>query len=217
MSADNNNQNNTIQEDCFTLSEIVDDIAPKITDGQYLKLQNTIKKIFDTLSNGHTTRLEIVYIREYIEREPRPRRQYEKKVIMTTQEKIDAGYKHCRFCDSYVTPKHFAQHQRTDKCKSITLIKKLSSEEGKVFTDQSKMSELEQRDIDEVKQEIEQLESPDEDEGDDKPKPKPKKEKKPKVKKEKKPKVKKPSVASSMNDPPADPDSDDEPIQPRRK
>ena len=49
MSANNNNQNNTVKQDCESLGELIDEISPKITDGQYLKMMNTLKNIFDNI------------------------------------------------------------------------------------------------------------------------------------------------------------------------
>lgn len=163
MSANNNNQNNTVKQDCESLGELIDEISPKITDGQYLKMMNTLKNIFDKLTNGEATRPDIIFVRTVFVEAPRqPRRVPERREILTIEEKITAGYKHCRFCDSYITPKHYAKHQRSKKCESITKIKKATSEAGKVFTAHSSRVALEQKDIDELRQDILEVEEPEE-------------------------------------------------------
>lgn len=163
MSANANNQNKTAKQACESLGEIVDEISPKITDNQYLQLMNNLKIIFDKLTNGEATQPEITFIRTVFVEAPRqPRRQPEKKVILTIEEKIAAGYKHCRFCDSYITPKHYAKHQRSKKCADITKIKKATSEEGRVFTAHASRVALEQKDIDELRQDILEVEEPEE-------------------------------------------------------
>ena len=124
---------------------------------------NTLKNIFDKLTNGEATRPEIIFVRTVFVEAPRqPRRVPEKREILTIEEKITAGYKHCRFCDSYITPKHYAKHQRSKKCENITKIKKATSEAGKVFTAHSSRVALEQKDIDELRQDILEVEEPEE-------------------------------------------------------
>lgn len=163
MSANANNQNNTVKRDCEVLGEFIDEISPKITDGQYLKMMNTLKNIFDKLTTGQATQPEIVFIRTVFVDAPRqPRRKPEKKAVLTIEEKIAAGYKHCRFCDSYITPKHYSKHQRSKKCEDITKIKKATSEEGRVFTAHASRVALEQKDIDELRQDILEVEEPEE-------------------------------------------------------
>jgi len=163
MTTNTNNQNKTAEQACKSVGETIDEISPKITDGQYLQLMNDLKIIFDKLTNGQATRTDVVYIRTVFVEAPTPaRRQYEKRPVLTIEEKIKAGYKHCRFCDSYITSKHYAKHQRSQKCESITKIKKATSEAGKVFTAHASRVALEQKDIDEVKQDILEVEEPEE-------------------------------------------------------
>ena len=163
MTTNNNNQNKTAEQSCNSIAEFIDEISPKITDGKYLELMNNLKNIFDKLTTGQATRQDIIVIRTIFVEAPRqPRRQYEKRQVLTIEEKIQAGYKHCRFCDSYITSKHYAKHQRSQKCESITKIKKATSEAGKVFTAHESRVALEQKNIDEVKQDIIEVEEPEE-------------------------------------------------------
>jgi hypothetical protein len=165
MDADDNKQNKTAEEACHIVSGIIDDLSAIIPEGKYLLLMDNLKIMFDKLTNGEATQQDMTTVRfVFVEAEPRQRRKKaEKPKPLTTQEKIDSGlYTHCRFCDRHITHKHFPKHQRSAICKSITLTKKQVSEEGKVFTNQTCLIELEQRDIDEVKQDILEVENPEE-------------------------------------------------------
>ena len=165
MDANDNQQNKTAEEACFALSEMIDSVSAKLTDGEYLIMMDNLKIMFDKLTNGEATQQDMTTVRfVFVEAEPRERRpKKEKPKPLTTQEKIDSGlYTHCRFCDRHITHKHFPKHQRSAICKSITLTKKQVSEEGKVFTNQTCLIELENRDIDEVKQDILEVENPEE-------------------------------------------------------
>jgi hypothetical protein len=171
MDANDNQQNKTFQKVFEDLLESIDSISSKVTDGEYLIMMNCLKAVFDKASDDDDSQSyvglsqpDVRYIRIFIEAEPRQRRKKaEKPKPLTTQEKIDSGlYTHCRFCDRHITHKHFPKHQRSAICKSITLTKKQVSEEGKVFTNQNSLIELENRDIDEVKQDILEVENPEE-------------------------------------------------------
>jgi len=132
----------------FELLDIIDNIATRIDDNEYLKICNNLKKLKD--NNDITdNKMAQLRFREYIttitERVNnnsvilRHRQREQMKVRTATEMKTDAqklkdGWVRCKKCDRLVVKEYFNKHQYSDVCVRIAETKKLSKKLNKKNT-----------------------------------------------------------------------------------
>tara|TARA_R110000824_G_scaffold1467_2_gene7360 strand:- start:432 stop:950 length:519 start_codon:yes stop_codon:yes gene_type:complete len=120
--------------------EIIDNIAPLITDNNYLQLCNNLKILND--NNSKETLIQYVeVIRTRIRnnavvqnQEARTRMKCKtKNEMLTDAEKLKRGWKVCYKCDRIVLNIH--THHYSDVCKRTTESKKLTFKSNSITTD----------------------------------------------------------------------------------
>ena len=98
----------------------LDEFASEMKDNHYLVLVNNLKKIHDNLTK--TKVIELHY--RIVERGPTLKRH-----MLSRAEKMkDERYRLCSRCDCYITKDHYTRHQKTERCSTIFLKKKTSSQ-----------------------------------------------------------------------------------------
>ncbi len=119
--------------------EIIDNIAPLISENNYLQLCNGLKKLNDNKSK-ETIIEYIEVIRQRISNNPvvqnhqaRTRMKTKtKNEMLTDAEKLKRGWKVCGKCDRLVL--NISSHQYSDVCKRTTESKKLTYKSNSITT-----------------------------------------------------------------------------------
>jgi len=119
--------------------EIIDNIAPLISDNNYLQLCNGLKKLNDNKSKETIIRY-IEVVRERVRNNPvvqnhqsRTRMKTKtKNEMLTDAEKLKRGWKVCSKCDRLVL--NISSHQYSDVCKRTTESKKLTHKSNSIIT-----------------------------------------------------------------------------------
>lgn len=119
--------------------EIIDNIAPLISDNNYLQLCNGLKKLNDNKSK-ETIIQYIEVVRQRISNNPvvqnhqaRTRMKTKtKNEMITDAEKLKRGWKVCFKCDRLVL--NLSSHQYSDVCKRTTESKKLTHKSNSITT-----------------------------------------------------------------------------------
>jgi hypothetical protein len=119
--------------------EIIDNIAPLISDNNYLQLCNGLKKLNDNKSRETIIRY-IEVVRERVRNNPvvqnhqaRTRMKTKtKNEMITDAEKLKRGWKVCSKCDRLVL--NISSHQYSDVCKRTTESKKLTYKSNSITT-----------------------------------------------------------------------------------
>tara|TARA_R110000868_G_scaffold55849_3_gene173389 strand:- start:135 stop:617 length:483 start_codon:yes stop_codon:yes gene_type:complete len=115
---------------------IVDDIADKIPEGDYLNMMNHLKTMYGFKPTDGTTMSQMVAERvrqsPLVVQQERQARQNIKKLrdIKTDAEKLKNGWEICKLCDSIVS--EVKKHQTTKKCRDGFCSKRLVKSTGKV-------------------------------------------------------------------------------------
>ena len=120
--------------------EIIDNIAPLISDNNYLQLCNGLKKLNDNKSKETIIRY-IEVVRERVRNNPvvqnhQARTRMKTKTqseMLTDAEKLKRGWKVCCKCDRLVL--NISSHQYSDVCKRTTESKKLTHKSNSITTD----------------------------------------------------------------------------------
>jgi len=120
--------------------EIIDNIAPLISENNYLQLCNGLKKLNDNKSK-ETIIQYIEVVRERVRNNPvvqnhqaRTRMKTKtKNEMLTDAEKLKRGWKICPKCDRIVLD--ITSHQYSDVCKRTTESKKLTHKSNSITTD----------------------------------------------------------------------------------
>ena len=139
ITADNKRESIEFMNALNDMIEIIDNIAPLISDNNYLQLCNGLKRLNENKSK-ETIIQYIEVVRERVRNNPvvqnhqaRTRMKTKTKSEMITDaEKLKRGWKVCSKCDRLVL--NLSSHQYSDVCKRTTESKKLTYKSNTLTT-----------------------------------------------------------------------------------
>ena len=127
--------------------EIVDNVADKIDDGNYLELCNKLKDLYKLKPDDNVAKYLISQlgndevVRENIRRSNMPIRRTKETEFMNDYEKLKSGhYVRCESCSRVVSKGYFYTHKKNGVCIKTSSSKKISADTGKANT--SKQEDL---------------------------------------------------------------------------
>jgi len=141
ITAINQNESIAFMNALNDMLEVLDNIAPLITDNNYLILCNGLKTLNDNKSNKETVIQYIEVVRERV-RNNRIVQNHNSRInmkiktqqdMLTDAVKLKSGWKVCNKCDRLVLD--ISNHQYRDVCKRTNESKKLSHNSGSLITD----------------------------------------------------------------------------------
>mgnify|MGYP003636247875 FL=1 len=122
------------------LLEFVDDIAPLVNDGMYLKQMDNL----NTLGKNRTITQQITYLTQQVRNNEIVRNEQRRsqmpvtrqRKVLTRAEKLASGkWCLCERCDRLIGVGYYSQHRQTELCKSIKITKKLTHSFKRTNTD----------------------------------------------------------------------------------
>ena len=140
ITQDKKKESDDFMEVLNDMIEIIDNIAPLISDNNYLQLCNGLKKFYDNKSKETMIRyIEVVRERvrnNQIVQNHQSRTRMKVKTnnqMLTDAEKLKRGWNVCEKCDRIVLD--ISSHQYSDVCKRTTESKKLTHKSKSITTD----------------------------------------------------------------------------------
>ena len=120
--------------------EIVDSVADKIDDGNYLELCNKLRDLYKLKPEDNVAKylvsqlMEDDVVRDNVRRSNMTIRT-KKTEIMSDYDKLKSGgYKRCEDCSRVVSKGYFGRHKTNGVCIKTTSSKKISADTGKANT-----------------------------------------------------------------------------------
>ena len=127
--------------------EIVDSVADKIDDGNYLELCNKLRDLYKLKPDDSVARYLIAQlaeddvVRDNMRRSRMAVRRTKETELMSDYDKLKSGgYKRCEDCSRVVSIGYFGRHKKNGVCIKTTSSKKISADTGKANT--SKQEDL---------------------------------------------------------------------------
>ena len=126
--------------------EIVDSVADKIDDGNYLELCNKLRDLYklkpdDSVARYLITQLmEDDVVRDNVRRSNMTIRTKKTEILSDYDKLKSGGYKRCEDCSRVVSIGYFGRHKKNGVCIKTTSSKKISADTGKANT--SKQEDL---------------------------------------------------------------------------
>ena len=121
--------------------EIVDSVADKIDDGNYLELCNKLRDLYKLKPEDNVAKYLVSQlgadevVMDNVRRSRMAVRRTKETELMSDYEKLKSGgYKRCEDCSRVVSIGYFGRHKKNGVCIKTTSSKKISADTGKANT-----------------------------------------------------------------------------------
>jgi len=104
-----------------SLMETIEEIAPLIPEGKYLKCMDDMKNLYEL---NKAIKQDPIFT-QFVRRAAMPTR---RTITLTDAQKLSLGYKICVRCNTIV--QNIGEHQQTRKCKTIRRTKGIATKTG---------------------------------------------------------------------------------------